>query len=237
MDDRRAFLEAIAENPEDNTPRLVYSDWLEEHGESDWAELIRLSIEAYSGREDPIVLSQTAVSRIIQLKTLVEPRFWQASPQTTGKHSAIVDYSPVWDRGFITNVMCPGWNNTKNYEHLFSRHPIHTLRFFSWQGVKYSLPDNAAEIMWSLKWIEFPVSAFRPEEQSEIDKIFPGVAKVTLGRGEDQEVFIAPGEEIRYGEEIGSDSQGYAVRWRPGMARLGFARTISRDNTRVILRR
>jgi uncharacterized protein (TIGR02996 family) len=41
----RAFLDAIIEDPEDDTPRLVYADWLDEQGESERAELIRLQIE------------------------------------------------------------------------------------------------------------------------------------------------------------------------------------------------
>jgi uncharacterized protein (TIGR02996 family) len=28
-----AFLQAILEAPEDDTPRLIYADWLDEHGE------------------------------------------------------------------------------------------------------------------------------------------------------------------------------------------------------------
>jgi len=43
--DRRAFLQAIREAPEDDAPRLVYADWLEEHGlgetDRDRAEFIR----------------------------------------------------------------------------------------------------------------------------------------------------------------------------------------------------
>jgi uncharacterized protein (TIGR02996 family) len=38
---KEAFLEAIRESPDDDTPRLVYADWLDEHGESDRAEFIR----------------------------------------------------------------------------------------------------------------------------------------------------------------------------------------------------
>jgi uncharacterized protein (TIGR02996 family) len=40
-----AFLQAIIENPEDDGPRLVYADWLEDHGESDRADFIRLQCE------------------------------------------------------------------------------------------------------------------------------------------------------------------------------------------------
>jgi uncharacterized protein (TIGR02996 family) len=36
-----AFLRAIVARPDDDTPRLVYADWLEEHGDADRAEFIR----------------------------------------------------------------------------------------------------------------------------------------------------------------------------------------------------
>jgi uncharacterized protein (TIGR02996 family) len=40
-----AFLQAIIEAPDDDTPRLVYSDWLEEQGNNSRAEFIRLQCE------------------------------------------------------------------------------------------------------------------------------------------------------------------------------------------------
>jgi uncharacterized protein (TIGR02996 family) len=43
--DRDALLAAIRADPDDDTPRLVFADWLEEHGEADFAQLIRLEIE------------------------------------------------------------------------------------------------------------------------------------------------------------------------------------------------
>ncbi len=39
------FLRQIVENPDDDTPRLVYADWLEENGESERAEFIRVQCE------------------------------------------------------------------------------------------------------------------------------------------------------------------------------------------------
>ena len=41
MTQRDAFLRAIREHPDDDTPRLVYADWLDEHGDADRAEFIR----------------------------------------------------------------------------------------------------------------------------------------------------------------------------------------------------
>src|SRR5262245_34947865 len=43
--DRTAFLAAIRENPDDDLPRLVYADWLDEHGEPERAEFIRVQCE------------------------------------------------------------------------------------------------------------------------------------------------------------------------------------------------
>ena len=45
MAEMRPFLRTIAENPDDDNPRLVFSDWLEENGHQDRAEFIRLQIE------------------------------------------------------------------------------------------------------------------------------------------------------------------------------------------------
>src|SRR4051812_25885328 len=42
MPDDDAFLRAIIDNPDDDLPRLVYADWLDEHGDPDRAEFIRL---------------------------------------------------------------------------------------------------------------------------------------------------------------------------------------------------
>src|SRR5262245_66618195 len=44
MNQARAFLEAIQEEPEDDTPRLVFADWLEANGESDRAAFIRAQL-------------------------------------------------------------------------------------------------------------------------------------------------------------------------------------------------
>jgi uncharacterized protein (TIGR02996 family) len=39
---RQAFLQSIAETPDDDAPRLIFADWLDEQGDHDRAEFIRL---------------------------------------------------------------------------------------------------------------------------------------------------------------------------------------------------
>jgi uncharacterized protein (TIGR02996 family) len=45
MPSRDDFLKSICDHPEDDGPRLVYADWLDEHGEPGRAELIRVQCE------------------------------------------------------------------------------------------------------------------------------------------------------------------------------------------------
>jgi len=43
--DEKALLRTICDSPDDDTPRLVYADWLQEHGQEERAEFIRAQIE------------------------------------------------------------------------------------------------------------------------------------------------------------------------------------------------
>src|SRR5829696_8618990 len=45
MSDEDALLAAIQAHPEEDTPRLMYADWLDEHGKPRRAEFIRVQIE------------------------------------------------------------------------------------------------------------------------------------------------------------------------------------------------
>lgn len=45
MNEREALLRAIYENPDDDTPRLVFADWLQENGDEARAEFIRVQVE------------------------------------------------------------------------------------------------------------------------------------------------------------------------------------------------
>ncbi len=47
MSDRAALLAAVAARPDDDLPKLVFADWLDEHGDPDRAEFVRLSVAYY----------------------------------------------------------------------------------------------------------------------------------------------------------------------------------------------
>ena len=50
LDQREAFLLAIFANPDDDLPRLVFADWLEERGETEWANRIRTECHKAPGQ-------------------------------------------------------------------------------------------------------------------------------------------------------------------------------------------
>lgn len=53
MSEEEAFLRAICENPDEDTPRLVFADWLDERGgeiETKWASLLREQLRPGSER-------------------------------------------------------------------------------------------------------------------------------------------------------------------------------------------
>jgi uncharacterized protein (TIGR02996 family) len=47
-----AFLADIVENPDDDGVRLIYADWLEDHGQPERAEFIRVQCELARLTED-----------------------------------------------------------------------------------------------------------------------------------------------------------------------------------------
>jgi uncharacterized protein (TIGR02996 family) len=50
MGERESLLAAILRNPEDDLPRLIYADWLEERGEEAYATFIRVQIHLARGQ-------------------------------------------------------------------------------------------------------------------------------------------------------------------------------------------
>jgi uncharacterized protein (TIGR02996 family) len=61
MSDEDALLSAIAAQPEEDTPRLAYADWLDEHGHHTRAEFIRVQIDISRKETLPRVLQNRYV--------------------------------------------------------------------------------------------------------------------------------------------------------------------------------
>src|SRR5262245_62365046 len=94
------FLRAIAEQPDDDAPRLIYADWLEEHNETERAEFIRAQVELARSKADSPHRRRLAF-RAGELLRLHEERWVEPLRLMT----------PDWQfcRGFVENlVLLPG---------------------------------------------------------------------------------------------------------------------------------
>lgn len=119
MLNEQAFLETIFEQPEDDGPRLVYADWLEEHGQTARAELIRVQIEL--PRATPRSRERTALAKrekalLAEHKADWFPEFegWKAS------HYAV-------RRGFVDAIEVRGQLFLDKLEEQFRRQPIYDV--------------------------------------------------------------------------------------------------------------
>lgn len=110
-----AFIQAIREAPDDDAPRLIYADWLEEHGQADRAEFIRIQCRlARMPEADPNAASLWARAEELlranweawvgPLRELVGPRY-----DRHGEGWMREDYHPDglrrFQRGFVDAII------------------------------------------------------------------------------------------------------------------------------------
>jgi uncharacterized protein (TIGR02996 family) len=95
---RTAFLRAICECPDEDGPRLVYADWLDERGEADRAEFIRLQIGLAAGTV-PEDRRAAAEARARELLGRNQAAWWGELPRRPG-----VTWVAPFVRGFADVV-------------------------------------------------------------------------------------------------------------------------------------
>jgi uncharacterized protein (TIGR02996 family) len=95
------FLRAIAAAPEDDVHRLVYADWLDEHGEPERAELIRLQCE--DAQRVTFDDARNALRQRIRNLFTVHGRRWLAADWPEADPGQPID-GLAFDRGFFCRV-------------------------------------------------------------------------------------------------------------------------------------
>jgi uncharacterized protein (TIGR02996 family) len=131
-----AFLAAIVADPDDNTPRLVAADFLEEHGEHDRADFIRVQIALAGGfvARDPAELAHRERMFLHLLSTYAP--LWAArecpelvrvltpAPGTSAEARVEGADRLVWRRGFIERVYCTAPEWLRHGVSIRSRNPV-----------------------------------------------------------------------------------------------------------------
>jgi uncharacterized protein (TIGR02996 family) len=106
MTQTEAFLRAIAENLYDDAPRLIFADWLEEHGDPERAEFIRIQCELEPMRD------QYEIDRAAQLHQREDKLRWEHGKKWLGEMPAgwndwRTGASVQFRRGFVDTVSMP----------------------------------------------------------------------------------------------------------------------------------
>jgi uncharacterized protein (TIGR02996 family) len=136
-----ALLADILANPEDDTVRLVLADWLDEHGDPERAEFIRVQVELASDPYRESLCRETCdppefwgcpdrVVRKRERELLAGPRpdvyenevVWFNAGD--GTESWRTMFRPQWRRGFVEAVACEAADWLAHAAALLARHPI-----------------------------------------------------------------------------------------------------------------
>jgi uncharacterized protein (TIGR02996 family) len=120
MTDNEALFQAILDDPDDDAPRLVYADWLEEHGDAERAEFIRLQLaRAALEDHDPRVQQLQQRCRELTAEPGTEERWTPKLPRGMGY--------PEFHRGFVEKVSCRIPDFLKGAERLLAAIPLRHL--------------------------------------------------------------------------------------------------------------
>lgn len=165
MSEESAFLQAIRANIEDDLPRLVYADWLEERGYGARAEFIRVQCELartpeweprYRALEDREHELLSAHERAFLGPNWPANHNWVAQPQEW-----------FWRRGFVDELIIEhGQLIPANY---LTQHPIQTITIVNYirQPTDYLRFPDLQPVLSGLRCLHFDYCG--PDFQSMVD--------------------------------------------------------------------
>ncbi len=149
MTDRDALLQAVIENPHDDLPRLILADYLDENGESERAEFIRVQCEL---SRFPKICGGGGLCRvtkdridhrceICRAKDDLHQRenmLWNSSVQRAMIPNA---FNVVMSRGFVSKITLSWHDFLKNAGNLLSEQPVERVRFVDLGRLEF-LPND-----------------------------------------------------------------------------------------------
>src|SRR5689334_12337700 len=115
-----AFVQAVINNPDDDTPRLVYADWLEEHDQPERAEFIRLQVELARPCR-PAARHRALAARQRELLAQNRASWGAGTLHALGR--------PRYRRGFVESVRTNRYRFLRHADEVFEHFPIREVRF------------------------------------------------------------------------------------------------------------
>jgi uncharacterized protein (TIGR02996 family) len=129
------FLRDIVEHPQDDAPRLVYADWLDDHGQSDRAEFIRVQCQLARLPEDDPRRPDLAYCAGVLLRRH-GPEWGKPLERFTRR----VEFS----RGFVGKVTLTAAKFLKVADGLLARTPLRELRLLQLKAKIKQIADCPA---------------------------------------------------------------------------------------------
>ena len=115
--DERPFLEAILEDPENDVPRLIFADWLEDRGDPR-AEFIRVQCELAALEEDDLQHERLS-AREHELLRQHGDRWKEGLPEIVQR--------AYFERGFVGSIGCTSEEFLRNVDEVWNRNPVYSL--------------------------------------------------------------------------------------------------------------
>lgn len=174
-----ALLAAIAVSPDDDLPRLVYADWLDENGQPLRAEFIRLQIE--------IAKKETLPRAVVN----VFSHLWKRQQEILDDHrdellgplaEVVTQYNYEFRRGFLEHVTLRLQTFLDHTDHFGVLRPPPAVRVFDAADSLDRLPDAAhVELITELqaeREILLPVEGFGRVLASELIEAAPRLTQL-----------------------------------------------------------
>lgn len=168
-DEEDALLAAIRATPEDDVPRVVYADWLDEHGRGDRAAFVRLQIRLAemartlfphdtNGRGDycecgvcqEYTRGQQQAAELLAGDHGRNWRHW-AGPAVEVIPDGAYYYDHIeFDRGFVEAVTCPWAAWAEHGDAIRARHPVTAVTLTDWPEIAFGPITEFAVPDWKL---------------------------------------------------------------------------------------
>lgn len=136
--DELALLKAIASAPDDDLPRLVFADWLDEHGRGERAEFIRLQVAdagPMTGAERVMIRE-----RIKELQQAHQPVWFRELPRWVRQWYVDRAYHRMqYRRGFVEEVCVIASHFLRFGPQLLERTPVARLDVYHLRGLRTTL--------------------------------------------------------------------------------------------------
>jgi uncharacterized protein (TIGR02996 family) len=152
-----AFVADIAAHPDDDAPRLIFADWLDDHGQPERAQFIRAQCKFDPDRDrldDPEI--NTLRDRIEQLRQPYEvaESEWLVQLGSLPAHEYL-GWHVLWRRGFVDELEMPVQWIVRHGEQLRQRYPLlRKLTLFRLNGWGQRLAE--CPCLEGIRELEFP---------------------------------------------------------------------------------